>query len=68
MAIQSTIMERLHLDKHHLLLRHNLEISLQKIETETCQQQKLLNLLHKMLILMQIELLVITLLVSNYEI
>lgn len=68
MAIQATIMERLPLDKHLLLLRHNLEISLQKIETETCQQQKLLNLLRKMLTLMQIELLVITLLVSNYEI
>ena len=68
MEILETIMERLLLDKHLLLLRHNLEISPQKIETETCLQQKLLNLPHKMQIQMQIEQLDIMLLVSNYEI
>ena len=55
MAILATIMERLLLDKHPLLHRHNLEISLQKIEIETFQQQKLLSLPHKMPILMLIE-------------
>ena len=58
-------MERLHLDRHRLSLRHNLAISLQKIETETYLQQKLLNQPLKTQTQMQIGRLDTMLLVSN---